>query len=225
MKHWIVALAALLISGCLTYPPPPAAPYRAVGTEPFWSLIIDERDVTFILADGQPVRQPRPRAIIGIAGEIYQTPRINVNIVHASCSDGMSDKTYRDRVQVSVDGRHFEGCGGDSVAPVGLAGTNGHVDAVNGRPTPPQGEYFVRFDADRISTKFGCNGMSGSYSKSGNALTVGPMVATRMFCPDPAMTFENQGGSILSQPVTVTANGDRMTLSNSNGRIDLRRSY
>ena len=225
MKLWTVAPAALLLSACMTYPPPPSAPYRAVGTEPFWSLIIDERDVTFIPAGGEPIRQPRPQPIIGIAGEIYQTPRINVNIVHATCSDGMSDKSYSDRVQVNVDGRHFEGCGGDAMAPVGLAGTNWHVETVNGRPTPPQGEYYVRFEGDRVSAKFGCNGMSGTYSENGNSLTIGPMAATRMFCPDPAMSFENQGGTILSGPVSVTSNGDRMTLSNANGRIELRRTF
>ena len=44
------------------------------------------------------------RPIIGIAGEIYQTTRLNVNIVHARCSDGMSDRVYPDKVQVSADG-------------------------------------------------------------------------------------------------------------------------
>ena len=83
----------------------------------------------------------------------------------------------------------------------------------------------MQFDANRISAKFGCNGMSGTYSENGNVLTVGPMAATRMFCPDPAMSFENQGGSILTQPVTITSNGDRMTLSNSVGRIDLRQTF
>jgi heat shock protein HslJ len=225
MKFSTVAPAALLLSACMTYPPPPPPPYRAVGTEPFWSLVIDDRDVTFIPADGQPIRQPRPQPIIGIAGEIYQTPRINVNIVHAPCSDGMSDKSYSDRVQLNVDGRRFEGCGGDSIAPMGLAGTNWRVEAVNGRPTPPQGEYYVRFEGSRVTAKFGCNGMSGSYSENGNNVAVGAMAATRMFCPDPAMSFESQGSVILSHPVSVTSNGDRMTLSNANGRIDLGRSY
>jgi heat shock protein HslJ len=209
----------------MSYPPPSDAPYRAVGQEPGWTLIIDDRDLTFIPAGGPPVRQPRPQPIIGIAGEIYQTPRIGVNIVHAQCTDVMSGQGYSDRVQVDVDGRRFNGCGGDPMAPSGLAGTNWRVEAVNGRPTPPQGQYFVQFDGNRISAKFGCNGMSGSYSEAGNVLTVGPMAATRMFCPDPAMSFENQGGVILSQPVTVTSSGDRITLSNANGRIDLRRTY
>jgi len=50
--------------------------------------------------------------IHGIAGEIYRTRRIDVNIVHARCNDGMSDRVYPDKVQVTVDGRRFNGCGG-----------------------------------------------------------------------------------------------------------------
>jgi len=227
MKHWRFVPAALLLSGCLSYPPPPEAPYRAIGQEPGWTLVIDERDLTFIPAGGQPIRQPRPQPIIGFAGEIYQTPRIGVNIVHAACTDIMSGQGYGDRVQVDVDGRRFEGCGGDLAAPtgLGLAGTNWHVEAVNGRPTPPQGDYHVQFEGNRVRAKFGCNGMSGGYTESGNLLTIGPMAATRMFCPEPAMSIENQAGGILNQPVTVSSSGDRVTLSNANGRIALRRRY
>ena len=107
-----VILSLGLASACAPLPPPPPPPYHAVGTEPFWDVLIDERDVTFTQPDAQPIRQPRPQAIHGFAGEIYQTPRINVNIVHAQCSDGMSDRSYPDKVQVTVDGRRFEGCGG-----------------------------------------------------------------------------------------------------------------
>ena len=56
--------------------------------------------------------QPTPPVIHGFAGEIYNTPRIHVNIVHGRCSDGMSDRVYPDKVQVDVDGRRFNGCGG-----------------------------------------------------------------------------------------------------------------
>jgi hypothetical protein len=43
---------------------------------------------------------------------MYQTPRINVNIVHRACSDMRTDRAYPDTVQVYVDGRLFTGCGG-----------------------------------------------------------------------------------------------------------------
>jgi uncharacterized membrane protein len=47
-----------------------------------------------------------------VGGETYQTQRISLNIVHAPCNNGMSDRTFPDRVQVTVDGRRLTGCGG-----------------------------------------------------------------------------------------------------------------
>jgi uncharacterized membrane protein len=114
VKRLLLIPLVALPGGCLTPPPPPPPPpaYHALGTEPFWNLLIDEHDLTFSTPDAALVTQPTPRVIIGIAGEIYQTPRINVNIVHGSCSDGMSDRVYPDKVQVTVDGARFDGCGG-----------------------------------------------------------------------------------------------------------------
>lgn len=104
-----IAASVALVAGC-AHPPPPPAPYHAVGNEG-WHLIIDDKHVTFIGAGGQaPILQPRPQVIVGVAGEIYQTPRINVNIVHASCT--AAGRTYPDRVQVYVDGVLRNGCGG-----------------------------------------------------------------------------------------------------------------
>ena len=108
----LVAAGLAITGACAPLPPPPPPLYHAVGTEPFWDLLIDERNLTFTLSGSQLVLQPTPRVIHGIAGEIYQTQRINVNIVHGACSDGMSDRTYPDKVQVTVDGHRFNGCGG-----------------------------------------------------------------------------------------------------------------
>lgn len=114
MKRLTLIAAATLVAGCLPHPPPPPAPYRAVAQAPAdWTLIIDGRHVTFIGGQAQsPIREPRPQAIVGVAGEIYQTPRINVNIVHQPCRDGRTSFAYPDTVQVSVDGRQHTGCGG-----------------------------------------------------------------------------------------------------------------
>ena len=112
MKTKAALPMAALVAACQPIPGPPAPPYHALGTEPFWNLLIDEHDITFVEPEQQPIKQRTPKVIIGFAGEIYQTPRINVNIVHARCSDGMSDRVYPDKVQVTVDGRQFNGCGG-----------------------------------------------------------------------------------------------------------------
>ncbi|MFC7537031.1 META domain-containing protein [Sphingomonas sp. GCM10030256] len=200
--------------------------YRALGTEPFWSLEIGPREMVFTEANAPGVRivQPTPRPIVGIAGEIYQTPRINVNVVHARCSDGMSDRVYPDRVQVRVDNRAFEGCGGGSAVPTALAGTNWRVAAVNAMLAPPGDNFLMRFEGERVSARFGCNSMGGGYTYDGRTLVANRLAATRMACAD--MRFEDQASRILANPVTAEwRGGDRLTLSNPDGRIVLERSY
>jgi heat shock protein HslJ len=225
-----VLATALLASACMAPPPPPpltpnppGGTYKALGTEPFWGLTIDERQMIFTQPDAQPIAQPTPKVIVGFAGEIYQTPRLNVNIVHAQCSDGMSDRTYPDKVQVTVDGRQFSGCGGGTVAPGNLAGSNWRVVAINGRATPPAGDFTMRFEQDRVNAKFGCNSMGAEYDETGDALDLAPVMATRMACSD--MSFETQGGAVLGQAMIMSWSGDdRLSLSNAAGRIDLERS-
>jgi hypothetical protein len=113
MKSLSALAIAATLSACLSHPPPPPPPYRAVGQNADWTLVIDDRYLSFFGVPGQqPLLQPSVQPIIGIAGEIYQTPRINVNVVHAPCSDGRTDRVYPDKVQVTVDGRRYEGCGG-----------------------------------------------------------------------------------------------------------------
>ena len=233
MKRFLALPLTALVAACMTYPPPPpitpgppGGVYRAVGTEPFWDLTIDPQRMIFTdRGNNVRVEQPTPRVIVGFAGEIYQTPRIGVNIVHQPCSDGMSERSYRDRVELTVDGRRFNGCGGEAIAPSGLAGTNWRVVGVNGRPTPAAGEYYMNFEATRFGAKFGCNGMGGDYRQDGETIIPGPVMGTKMACPD--MSFETDAGIVLSQPLRMTwTGGDRLRLSSGvNRTIDLVRSY
>ena len=241
-------LIALALAACETYPPGPGYPppgnpqgeatYRAIGTEPFWDLEIG-RDMVFTDRGNDNLRvvQPTPRPINGVAGEIYQTQRLNVNIVHSRCSDGMSDRTYPDTVQVRVDGREFRGCGapigffsevGETGQPntpgagaVTLTGTNWRVVAINGRRTPPA-NFYMNFMPDRIGAKFGCNSLGAGYGVAGSVLTSGAVMATRMACPD--MSFENEGSAILALPMAIAGGGNRLVLSNRAGSIELMRA-
>lgn len=229
-KALFPAAVAMLLAGCVTAPPPPppgsGSHYRAVGTEPFWHLTIDPQRMVFTEANapGVEIAQTTPRVIIGVAGEIYETPRIGVNIVHAQCSDGMSDRIYPDKVQVRVDDRRFEGCGGEPLAPTDIADTSWSVESINGRATPARENFFVRFEDGRISARFGCNSMNGSYQLDGPTFTAGALAMTRMACPD--MTFESDAARVLLQPVTLQwSAGDRLTLRNAAGSIVLKRNY
>ncbi|GAA4014478.1 hypothetical protein GCM10022280_11200 [Sphingomonas swuensis] len=227
MKRLAFLLPLAALAACTTVPPQPAPPppaesgssYRALGTEPFWNLKLDGREMVFTNVDGQRVAEPQPRAIHGFAGDIYQGRRINLNIVHGQrCSDGMSDRVFPDRVQVSVDGRRYEGCGGEPREVATLTG-DWTVLAVAGRPASG-GQYRMGFSGDRLTAQFGCNRMSGPYRVEGERLVPGAIVATRMACPD--MSAENAAGRILGQPMRMawSASG-ALTLANEAGEIRL----
>ena len=115
MKRFAAVALAASLTACLPHPPPPPPPYRAVAQAPAdWTLVIDDRYLSFFPATGQqPLLQPVPRPISGVAGQTYQTPRITVNIVHNQpCTDGRTSLAYPHTVQVTIDGRLHNGCGG-----------------------------------------------------------------------------------------------------------------
>jgi uncharacterized membrane protein len=223
------------------YPAPgyPAAQgdYRAIGTEPFWDLTIG-RDMLFTdRGNNISVAEPTPPVRTGFAGETYQGRRLVVNIVHAKCSDGMSDRTYPDTVNVTVDGHAYRGCGAQAafltsandynqppMPPMegmfNLANTNWRVVSVNGQPVPMSG-YYLNFMPDRVSGKFGCNMIGAGYSVAGNVLRAGAVMSTRMACED---SFEDRALLVMAKAMTITESGDRLTLSNSAGTIELTRA-
>jgi heat shock protein HslJ len=112
MRKAVAPMMVAVLAGCAPVPHASAMSYRAVGTEPFWNLLINEHEITFTQPEQQPVKQSTPKVIVGFAGEIYRTPRIDVDVVHAQCSDGMSNRIYPDKVQLTLDGKRFNGCGG-----------------------------------------------------------------------------------------------------------------
>lgn len=106
--------------------------------------------------------------------------------------------------------------------PGSVAGTNWRVVAVNGRATPPVGDFFMNFDAATFSAKFGCNGIGADYVQRGYVIDPGPTRGTLMACPD--MSYENQGNAVLQQDMRTIWNGPaNLRLANGAGTIDLRR--
>lgn len=115
MKRLAILALAAAATACLPHPPPPAAPYRAVAQAPAdWTLVIDDKFVSFFPASGQqPILQGVPQPIATANGQTYQTQRVTVNIVRQQqCRDGRTTFVYPDTVHVTVDGRMHHGCGG-----------------------------------------------------------------------------------------------------------------
>ena len=268
--------------------------YRAIGTEPFWDLEIGRDRIFTDRGNNVSVSDPAPSAAEEPEGRSYRTQRLEVNITHRQCNDGMSDRSYPDTVDVRVDGRQrYRGCGApiayfDQVSETGqprpgqpdyqgqpnypgpgsyppqgnypppgnypgpgnypapnypgqpgypgaggypapgapgammLGGTSWRVTAINGRPTPPRNFYMNFMPDNSIGAKFGCNSVSATFSQQGATLTTGPAIMTRMACPD--MSFESQAARVLAREITVSGFGNHLTLTSSNGSIDLVRA-
>ena len=202
-------------------------PYVARGTEPFWSLTIDGRTMKFEAPGRPPVSVAAPKPVHGFAGEIWQTRRINVNTVHKACSDGMSDRSYRDSVTVTVDGRRYEGCGGGTTnptpgpghGPVSLVEGDWRIDTINGRRIVPGTKPTVSFNGRRISGNASCNRFNGNFELQRGRLDAGQLATTRMACASPlANRQETQVLRILGERLTVSSNrGGKVVLTSRRG--------
>ncbi|HMG47501.1 MAG TPA: META domain-containing protein [Allosphingosinicella sp.] len=211
------ALLALLLA---------AAPYHGHGTEPFWGVTITGNRIVFESPDdSRIVATARPRAIRG--GRVYRAQRLTVEIRHGECNDGMSDRYQADSVRVWLGrraGPGLEGCGGATLAPASLADTAWGIAANDGEAVPAAEDYTLQFSEGRILGQAGCNHFSGPYREAIRTLTPGPIVATRMACPEPRMRHERRVLALLAGPVRFAyPDGETLVLTGNGGTIRLRR--
>jgi len=87
---------------------------------------------------------------------------------------------------------------GRQMAQKNLPGGGTSLTGINWRPTvvgaetlPEDSGMYVQFEEDgSIKGHGGCNSFFGSLQKSDDGVTVGPLGATRMACPEPVMQRE-----------------------------------
>jgi heat shock protein HslJ len=89
-----------------------------------------------------------------------------------------------------------------------------------GKPTPsqnPNREAHLVFQASgRVSGSDGCNRITGSYERKGDAITFGQMAGTLMACPDSA-GIEQGFHAALKGATRVQIAGDRLELLDASG--------
>lgn len=92
-------------------------PFQALGNEPGWSVRIDASQQAEVLLDyGErtfTVALPTPE--YSYAGTHYRSTYnqqpLALDILHATCSDTMSDTVYDYKAVLQVEGRVLRGCG------------------------------------------------------------------------------------------------------------------
>lgn len=213
MRVSMIAAAGLL--GLAAFPAAAqsdAQPYKALGTEPFWSLTIGTRSMRYEAPGTVPVIVGKPKPITGFNGERYVARRMTVDITHVECNDGMSDRTFRDTVTVTMGRKTLRGCGGAILSDgprTSLLEGDWTIKSLNGRIVSAKTSPSVRFRGSQLSGNASCNNFNGSFRYDRGRLSARPLATTRKFCQQRVQNL--QEATILSlfkQPLVVSSNRD-----------------
>lgn len=224
----LAVLAVLAAGACSTtrdYAPAPSVQpgaYRAAGTNPIWELTVDRANIVFTDQSNRVrIAQPTPPGASATPGTPIRTARLQVLISQQRCTDDLTRQVYPQTVQVTADGRNFRGCSGDPFT-TSLANSNWIVTDVSGRGTGGGPLFTMQFAANRMSARFGCNVLNGTYAVTSITLSASARPATMTACADPS--FEQQALAVLAQPATLLwSSADQVTIGNDKGQIKLRR--
>ena len=104
-----LALVAAL-PGCATTPFP-TEPYLAFGSEPFWSLEIDNGRLRFNSTVDPVVEMPSPPIRRTVAGYRIELPQVRVDIIRRPCMEE-DGRQYPHLVRARGPGYALRGCGG-----------------------------------------------------------------------------------------------------------------
>ena len=120
----------------------------------------------------------------------------------------------------------FVSCSEDVTGPSDLQGGEWRLASMEtetgGRFVPEDPNRFTaEFQADgTILVRADCNGCGGSYTMSGDRLTVGPLVCTLIACPT---TRGQEFAALLEGTTEVDADGSELEIESSDGTLELTR--
>ena len=111
------------------------------------------------------------------------------------------------------------GCGETVAGPEDVTGVLWRLQSLQRADgsvvTSPAGTFSLRFaEESRLEVRADCNGCGGTYRLTGGALSVSPLVCTRMACPSP---YDVEYVRILDAATTVERTGDLLILRSPDG--------
>ncbi|HEX6695099.1 MAG TPA: META domain-containing protein [Longimicrobiales bacterium] len=201
----------------------PSSGYRAGGNEPFWTLTFTPSEMRFAdmgMADSAAVARPAALATQGgwrFEATANGSPFIAV-IERRNCNDSMSGRPFPHTVTVTVNGRTYTGCGGDTSAMI--SGEAWTVVELEGTATA-QRRPTITFGSDSTVTgNGGCNSFRGPYRITGEGTDIGPVAATKMACAEPVLNQqESKFFGLLDQVTRFDVVDGRLELYAGDRRV------
>ncbi len=203
----------------------------AIGNEPAWTLTINpaKNALRFKTPTGEPVNTSVPDRISDPNGSFRYTAEVESGRLVAifrpdSCIDPASGQQYDYRVDVTVRGKSYTGCG-LSLGQLTRLQNNWALTELNGRPINAgavgreRPRLEIALSEGRVSGTTGCNRLNGPIKADTHQLLFGPLVTTRMACLDETGKLESDFLKVLQQPLTYQIGEGKLTLLRSGSPV------
>ena len=216
----VAAGAALLVCPSIALATTEA--FRAQGNEPSWSLHKTDEAITLKTMDGKtltvaPVPAPTKEGEAEIFKATIDSKNFVLTLINKLCIDSMSGMPFPISATVVLGADTFEGCGGH---PVALLRGAWRIAEIDGTPIIDKTEPTLDFAADgRLSGSGSCNRFFGSYTLSGEGLTISQLGSSMMMCDEKIMNQERAILEILKKARSFSIGaGGALLLKSGDGR-------
>ncbi|GAB3993411.1 hypothetical protein GCM10028807_28560 [Spirosoma daeguense] len=199
----------------------------AIGHDPSWSLTINSsKGMLRFAAPGKdslevtvPERQNDPDGVIR-----YNIPvdagHMSVLFRPDSCVDKKTGHRLDYRVEVSLRGKNYVGCG-VSLRQLATLQDIWVLTEFQGKPVSAGGlrnelpRLEISLTEGRVTGTTGCNRLSGSIIADTHQILFGPLITTKMACAGSVGDFEKNFLNALSTPVTYRIGQGKLVLLRS----------
>ena len=171
-------------------------PFKARGNEPGWLVDVQQDNIMIQTNYGQdkitlPRPQPQPYKG-GYKYHIQHQDRIAIiDIQRKLCYDDMSGRPYPTRTTLTLDGKVFEGCGGDPMDL--LAEHEWVVEDIAKQGIIDNSRVTINFDREgRAYGVSSCNSYSAAYELTGENLIFKAPMGTLKACAPALMNQEQK---------------------------------
>ncbi|GAA4361040.1 META domain-containing protein [Kangiella marina] len=171
-------------------------PFTAKGNEPGWLVKIEQNRIEIQTNYGQnTVKAPRPIPQPYKGGYKYHAETdahiAIIDVRRKLCYDDMSGRPYPARVTLTLDGKTYEGCGGDPLTL--LTDVEWVVEDIAKTGIIDRSRVTINFDTEgRAYGISSCNSYSAAYTLTGENLTFNNPVGTMKACPPALMNQEKK---------------------------------
>lgn len=202
--------------------------FMAAGNEPSWSLTINlsKNSMRFNVVNGDSVNIPVPQRTIDSNGQIRFNAetaqgRITALFRPDSCVDTMSGQRFDYRVEVTVNGKTYSGCGA-SLRELSLLNDIWVLQTLNGAVVPKTAGrdglpwLALQLTEGRVTGSTGCNRLTGSVQADTRQIRFVDLATTRMACVGETGRTEGDFLEALNPLLTYRVANGILTLLHDN---------